>query len=542
MKKFKALVLIAALLLSVLLLASCAESKDMQDLFDGTAYVDDTPSVTAAVQVEALKGATYQSQAAELVYLTDIVIDGENSHQKNIVYNLKTNAVVFEATATLTTDIDVTLGTQYDAGYFLVETTTWQLVDGVNLNYEYKTALVAANGTVLAEVDGRVAPSTQADLIAFDGKCYRIAKDGTIAYAFDLGDFATLPTITAKTEKYYYYIDASGNEVLVYDLNCRLVAYYTMPDYAAAMQAYPLAGGDVLIQYIVAEPDDAEDYTFLLPTGSYYGTTAPGKYTLHSLLLRSGKNKTKELDLDYFIVDVDRMTDDSWVEAFGLSDDCDNLATAVEIADQRVDTSATAYRAIVLSDSGKVRGELEKLITAQTTVIPSLINTNRWIVSNADSGRFLVNEKGYVIGEVTGYDARNESYYLVGGKLYDYNLTAVYDYEDADLEVYNDYEGVLNHGVLFENKDGEIICYTNGNSTTVIAKDSARSLHTVTDGYFVVRDATDPANIKYDIYNDVGTKLVTLDYAPTTVMTAENGVCLLSYLQSDGKSVYYRIG
>ncbi len=541
MKKLKVLILMAALLLSVLLLASCAVSKDMRDLFDGTGYVDETPSAAAATQVEALKGTTYASKATYLVYLTDTVIDGENTHQKNIVYNLKTNAIVLDVTTTLTTDIDITLATHKDTDYIVMNTTSWQLLEGVASSHEYKTALVTADGTLLTEVEGTVTPTVQADLIEFDGKCYRVAKDGTIAHAFDLGDFSSLPTINAQTDEYYYYLDASNDEVLVYDRSCALIAYYAMPDYATAMQAYPLTGGNVLIQYIVAEPDDAEDYTFLLQSSSYYMTTAPGKYTLHSLLLKVNQNKTKELDLDYYILGMSRMSEDSWVENYGLGDACENLATAVEIVDGRIDTSATVCKAVVLSNSGKVRGELEKSVTAQTTVIPSLITTNRWTVTNADSQRFLVNEKGHVLGEVTNSDARNESYYVVGGKLYDYSLSVVYDYEAADLEIYNGVEGVLNHGVLLQNKDGEIICYANGSSTTIVAKDSSRSLYTVTDAYFVVCDTTDAVNVKYDIYNDVGVKLATLDYVPRSLLITENDMCLVYYLQADGKSIYYRI-
>ena len=539
MKKLKVLFLATALLLAVMLLASCATAKDMKAAFDGTGYSDDAPTLTAAMQVDALKGTTYVSKATYLVYLTDTVVDGENTYQKNIVYNLKTNVVVLEATTTVTTDIDITLKTHREVDYIVVNTTSWQLLDSTPIDHEYKTALVADNGTVLGEVNKNVAPTTVADLIELDGRCYRVAKDGTVAHAFDLGAFSALPAINAQTDEYYYYVDLSSGEVFAYDQSCALIAYYVMPNYATTMQAFPLAGGDVLIQYIVAESEDAEDYTFLLQGGSYYA--APGKYTMHSLVLNVDRNKTKEIDLDYYVLGVNRITDDSWVDSYALDDRYDNIATAVEIKDQRVDTSTNARCAVVLSNSGRVRGELEKLVTAQTTIIPAAVGTNRWTVSNADQQQFLVNEKGKVLGEVTAKEARNECYYIVDGRMYNYDLSLIYDYRVAELEIYNGYEGVMNHGVLFTKGDGELICYANNNAVTIAAKGTACSVYAVADSYFVVRNAADINNVKYDVYNDVGTKLASLDYAPTALLVAENGSCLVYYLQADGQSVYYRV-
>lgn len=539
MKKLKVLLLATVLLLAAMLLASCAAAKDMKDIFDGTRYEDAAPALTAATQVEALKGTTYVSKATYLVHLSATVIDGENTYQRNVVYNLKTNAVVLEATTTITTDIDVTLKTHKEVDYIVVNTTSWQLLNSMPIDHEYKTALVTDGGTVLGEVKGRVTPTTVADLIELDGKCYRVARDGTIAHAFDLGAFSSLPAINAQTDEYYYYVDISSGEVFVYDLSCALIAYYTMPNYATTMQAFPLAGGDVLIQYIVAEAEDAEDYTFLLQGGSYYA--APGKYTMHSLLLNVDRNKTKEIDLDYYILDVNRATDNSWIESYGLDDHSDNIATAVEIKDQRIDTSTNALCAVVLSNGGRVRGELEKLVTAQTTIIPTMVGVDRWTVSNADKQQFLVNEKGKVLGEITEKEASNECYYIAHGRLYNYDLSLVYDYKVAELEIYNGYEGVMNHGVLLQNGEGELICYANNTPVTIAAKGTACSVYTVTSSYFVVRNATDINNVKYDVYNDVGTKLVSLDYAPTALLVAENGSCLVYYLQADGQSIYYRV-
>lgn len=538
MRRSRLLILLCAALACVLLLSSCAWGRSYKKLFAKDAYTDSAPTANTAAQVATLSGASFEESRAVLAYLTDTVTSDGHDYTKHIVYNMATNAVVLEVTNTLTANFDITLLTANHTAFFTVRATTWQMVEDVPSHYESKTSLYTATGSLLHEVKGTVHATARLDLIELDGKCYRVADDGSVAEAFTLGDFSNLPMLTDRTERYYYNIDSGDALVTVYDLACSPIASYAVPAYATAMDAFVLEAGDVLVQYAVAEPDDAKDYSFVMQTGAL----APTKFTIHTVLLDAKKGDAKEIKFEYYLENLIRSNEKEWVESYGFDDRYDNLAVAYEIVDGRVDTSSTARVALAVSNSGKVKSVLKDIVPAQTTAFPTQIASNRWLVQDNLSRSYLVNEKGKVVGEVTGADDRNNAYYVAGGKLYDFDLNAVYDFESANQEIYSGSAGygVMRHGILLENNDGEIVCYANGAATAVIAKDSSRVLYTVTDAYFVVRDYSDVSNIKYELYNDVGVKLTTFDYAPDAVAEGEDGVFLISYIQNDGTVIYYR--
>ncbi|MBQ9801730.1 MAG: hypothetical protein IJW51_01495 [Clostridia bacterium] len=538
MRRSKVLMLLSLALACVMLLSSCAWGGSYKKLFGEDAYRDPAPTVTVAEQVATLSGAYYEDGTDTLQYLTDTVTSDGRDYDKHIVYNMATNTVVYEVTNTLTADFDVELGTVNGVSFFIVTATTWQLVENIPSHYEYKTSLYTAAGSLLTEAKGRIDVSIRVDLIEFDGKCYRAADDGVIAEAFSIGDFAALPTLTDRSEKYYYNIDVSNKQVTVYDLACTPTASFTAPSYAMAMIAYVLAGGDVLVQYIVVEPDDAKDYSFVMSTT---GLTQ-SKCSLYTVLLDAKKDKTKELKLDYLIEDMLTCLDEDWADYYGYDDRYDNLAKAYEIADGRVDTASSARVLLAVSNSGKVKAALKDAIPAQIATFPVQVANNRWLVRDNLDREYLVNEKGKLVGEVTGADDYNSAYCVAAGKLYDFDLNLVHDFEEAGQEIYEGTAGygIMNHGVLLENGDEEIICYTNGAATTVVAKDSSRTLYVIEDNYFVVRDYTDAANVKYELYNDVGVKLASFDYAPDTVAWGEDGTFLITYMQNDGIEIYYR--
>lgn len=534
MKKRKLLVLTSLFLMVVMLLSSCATHRMMMD---GEQYRDTAPTPTSAAAVEALLGAARESNCEELVYLTDIVIDGSDSHKKHIVYNLATNAVVLTVTETLTTRVDVELHEGYNENaYFTVKTTSWQMVESVPDNYTYKTALCAANGSVVAEAEGLLNVQTEFDLLAFDGKCYRMDQDGAIAHAFDLGDFAQLPELTGKANDRYFYGDDDGL-VILYDDTCKMLTHYQAPSDALFVMSNQLENGNVLVQYLITETEESKDYTFIVSNNS--GGIPKGKYTLVTKLIKKS-GKVKDLNLDWILMNVMNNEQGDLAEMMGYARGYDNLAIAFEIVDERIEDEMSKFKLVKVSNSGKVKGEIKQVIEGQIALNFDFIGTNRWVARDVSEREFLINEKGKVIGEVTGAEDSNAVYFIVAGKLYDYDLNMVYDYEAAKQHIYDGDDGIMRHGVLLEDEDGAVVCYANIGATPIIDKDAAREIVTIAQNYFVVADRTDPSNVKYDVYNDVGTKLITLDYLPDDVATFD-GMCLLQYISADGKCVYYRL-
>lgn len=534
MKKRKLLILTSLLLVVVMLLSGCATHRMMTD---GEQYRDTALTPTSAAAVEALLGASYENNCEELVYLSDIVIDGEDSHKKHIVYNLATNAVVLTVTETLTTRVDVELHEGYgENAFFTVKTTSWQMVESAPDNYTYKTALCAASGAVIAEAEDLLDIQCALDLIVFDSKCYRMDEDGAMEHAFDLGDFAALPELTGKANNRYFYANEEG-VVILYDDTCKMLTHYQAPSDALFVMSNQLENGNVLVQYLMTETEESKDYSFIVSNNT--GGIPKGKYTLVTKLIKKS-GKVKDLKLDWLLVEVMNNEQGDLAEMMGYARGYDNLAIACEIVDGRIEYSVSKFKLVKVSNSGKVKGEIKQVIEGQMALNIDFIGENRWVMQDVAEREFLIDEKGKVIGEVTGSENVNAVYFIVAGKLYDYDLNMVYDYEAAKQHLYDGDDGVMRHGVLLEDEDGAVVCYANGAAASIIAKDAPREIVKVAQNYFVVKDSTDAQNVKYDVYNDVGTKLVTLDNEPYRVTSFE-GACLLRYMNADSEYVYYRV-
>ena len=143
------------------------------------------------------------------------------------------------------------------------------MLDGDNNHtneYSYVVSLRDAAGTEFATATRMTGlPETRWDLLRFEGKCYRVDKEGKFTLVGDYSDFAPLPNIVAETEKYYYAINAGT--VIVYDKALAIVSYYNMPTYAnvAASQAFALDAEKVLLQYTVEEDPFTDDYDIYNP-------------------------------------------------------------------------------------------------------------------------------------------------------------------------------------------------------------------------------------------------------------------------------------
>ena len=510
MKRSKIVLLVTLALAAIMVLSSCGagSAKKFADLLDGSRYKDPNPSMTTSTKVAALQDAVVNDQSGDLVVLTKENADGFDTY---MLFNMKTGTVVYSVTESAAVDVNINLANtdNYGVDYAVVILTTWVL-DGDNNHtneYSYVVSLRDAAGTEFATATRMTGlPETRWDLLRFEGKCYRVDKEGKFTLVGDYSDFAPLPNIVAETEKYYYAINAGT--VIVYDKALAIVSYYNMPTYAnvAASQAFALDAEKVLLQYTVEEDPFTDDYDIYNPVND-------SKQTLHTFVL-SANGKAKEIRCDYEIFDGG-ILDDEARDQSGLKDSFVNYAIVYPVEDQRVNRSNTARKWATVDKNGKIK-EIKS-----PTLVPfnafNFVATNRWVFNTADGRAYLVNEKAEVIGEVTGANLGNgRSYFTANGKVYDYDLNVTFDYTAANLTIFRR----LNHGIIFRNDDNERILVVNGTKTTLISKDevataltpATKQIVATEDEYVVIRDTTNTEEKKIIVYNDLGAPVLTLIY------------------------------
>ena len=535
MRKSKIVLLLALALAAIMVLSSCgAGASKFADILDGSRYKGDTPSWTAAAKVDALQDAAVVDQSGNLVVLTKENADGFDTY---MIFNMKTGTVVYNATESAAVDVDIDLCTtdNYDADYAVVVLTTWVL-DSENHHtnaYSYVVSLRDAAGTEFATATRMTAlPEVEWDLLRFEGKCYRVSKEGTFTLVGDYSEFAPLPNIAAETEKYYYAINAATGTVIVYDKSLAIVSYYNMPTYAnvAASQAFALDAEKVFVQYTVEEDPYTDDYDI-------YDPATNSKSTLHTFVLNPD-GKVKEIRCDYVIADGGVLNDEQrdWS---GLSDSFTSFAIVYPVEDQRVNLADTARRWASVDKNGKIK-EIKN-----PTLVPFenfvFVQTNRWVVTTSDNRAYLINEKAEILGEVTGANGiqAGRSYFTANGKVYDYDMNVIFDYTAANYTIARR----LNHGIIFTSVDNEPVLFANGTTTTLVAKDDETKVLVnnlfgsmlTGSSYYVIRNMADLTAQKLVFYNDVGTAVITLDYTPgyppQVAYTAEGRVLLAAPIE-----------
>jgi len=534
MKK-KLLVLVAMLLCIVTVLSACGEAVKFKKIV-ADEYVDQNPTLTKAEAV-SLTGSVVGSQG-DLLYFAGMNDDGKYVQS---VYNIAENKTVWTGTESETTDYNVSLKDGYydDVAWFLVSVTTEGEDEDTTIHEIYDQ-----KGNKVTSFDDQdvAEPNWFLDLIVIDTKVYRIAEDGTIAEAFEISALRALPTVAIKAGDYYLAL-GSDYTISTYDAELNLTGYCQAPAYAYGVRTMVLNNGNVLVQYKVAATWDAEDYSYIGGEGE--------KVILTSLLINPKNGKAKELDLDFVLITGTSRAEGGmeFVDFDVLNEKIENVALVSYIVDERVVGStslgeeaafSTNTSWIWLSNKGKDKGALDATVIGQAT-LPYAVCENRWMVYTLTGEMYLIDEKGKTVAEISNVDEFNSAYLIADGKLFNMDGEMVYDYEKADLEFYDN--ETTNRGVFFSNEDSVITLYVNGESKTIIAKDADRRLLTVRDSFFVVEDNTGD-DTKYEIYNDVGTLLYTVEKASGSVgsvYTASNNALVIMGLESDGEDVVIRL-
>jgi hypothetical protein len=554
--KKKLLVLVAMLLCVVTVLASCASSMKFEKVVGDGTYNDENPTLTTIAKLD-VKGEIELEDSEG-----DLVIFKETSEETGLstytVYNVALGKNVWTGTETKTESGENYTRVRYEVSLLEQWGTTILSVMTMNLtatktedDYDYDTKIdvkaMAADGTeFLSITDVKESQMMNSwfveDLLCLDGKVYRIADDGTVALAFEWSALRGEPAEDLRKLGNFYF-EGDDDYIDIYDASLNLIGTYYLPSYAEEGDFYVLSNGNILIQYSVMQDIMAEDYDYI---------ESMAKFNLHSFLFNAETGKLKELDLDFVVEDV--WSYDADDEDWYFNEKIENVAWVSYIVDQRIDTSDAAIKMVALSNNGKDAGAIDNLIPNMDCEGLWHVATNRWIASNMAGQDFLLNEKGEILGEVSGidWDEANANFFVLNGKIYDWDLNVKLDLAEQKCD---DYE-ILGHSVLFENEDGEQKLYVNGEVKTLIDKATAeagkRDLEILSDNLYVIIDTATEGKTKYEFYNDAGTLLTAIDnaiFAPDCLIyeaDSNNAVVIAGMsVPAEGeaaKVVYYRVG
>ncbi|MBQ9099380.1 MAG: hypothetical protein IJY50_08140 [Clostridia bacterium] len=570
MKK-RVLAIMALLLCSLLLLCSCQPAAlSFKKAMDTKPTEGKAPVLTTAEKLTVT--GTVAATSDDLVLFTDTdLTEGKTTYT---VYYLADNKVLWTGVANIstsgTTTTTVAQNVVVDEDWFYVETTTTAVTVKEDATTDTavtkKITLFDTKGTEIATAEGEhvKSPESKLDMIRLNGKVYRENEEGALVEAFAMSDLRDMPDVNRKVGEFYYgmYDEDDMDIILIYDDQLQPLSHYILPSNAIMGSQWSditgeynymytpfsvLQNGDVLIQYHVQENVMSEEYDYVV-NGN--------KISLHTLLLNVERNKTKELELDYAVwVAVANEEENEMLQV--INDKVDNIAIVSYIEQEHLDRSYAAMKLVSLSNSAKVKGVLE-FVEGQLMGDVKRVAENRWVVKTYYGQQLLLNEKGKVLGEdISAMDAYFEGGFVAGSKIYDWDLNEKYDMAADGITAYQsevDVDGafavVLERGVLIYAEQGEVYLYTNGEVKTIVDganaaikqvipvlseemdSDSDLDMDDVIGGLYLVCNQGDPANVKYEIYNDQGTLLYTyenghIDAACYVTVAESNGAVLL---------------
>lgn len=487
MKRLRFIALALVIAITAIMICSCG--SDVAKIIDKKSEFEKNPALSASSEITALKGFTYVSSAANLALF-------KNAEDKYSVYNITTGTVVASfAAANDNSDIEVELdyvdAKPVDHAYIVVHKTTV-----VNLETTEETELYAANGTKLATAEGKKTPAEIVDTVILDGKVYR-AADGNLAYAFDYNTLGMSPSIQGRNGDYYY--GFAGHTAYIYDLSFKLCVKHELPDYANVVSHAALLGGNMLIQYFYDADPYSDDYDYI---------NGEDKYILKTLLIKAKSGDVKEIDCDYLLSTL--YNSEHSVEKYGIKDDYAVTGEARLIEDRRLGNTVYVYA----DEDGKIK-ELGRINGSSIAQISRLAE-DVWAAATIDEAIYLVNEVGDVIGDVSNASLYG-GYLAHDGKLYNNDLTVLYDYEAED---FTRVAGAYTY-LLFKDEDGNYYRF-NGTAAEKLVLPEGAVLNAGSN-YYTVYSAENGTNT-CKVYNAEGTAILTKSStSPITVTVAYRG-------------------
>jgi len=529
----KHVLFISILLVVALAFSSCGnKGVKFADMVGSVAYEESRPTLSNKTSVSALEGRSlyiYDSDAynysyGELVFFQNY--DEESKKTTVEVYNLEKGSIVLRINKD---DIKkISCFSSCGHAFFMVSTLT-KTDDTEKKN----TTIYDASGVPIVSKNGLYtngAVYTTADLFQFKNGIYRVNKDGSAALVCDSAFSIDLSSVNIyiKTEDYYFSFPDDG--VKVYDHSLNTVMYWELPHDVYDYEMNVLNGGKILVQYVDLLPNDSKKYDLLMKKDG-----EQCKFNLTSLLIDVEKGKEKELDLDFYVeyvISRDRVayssdTEEEWPK--GL----ENYARIYYIRDGYLNDSSYNLEIVSLSSKGKVKGNICSDI--EGIVSWSSVANDRYIYKDVNGDRYLVDGDGDKIGKVNNLGdttPSNESYIVMGGRIYNYNLEVVYDLEESGYEILHK----LSHSFILADKDGNHKLFVNGQVVDIEGK----VMNTYGSTLYTVLDS---GKNKHQLFNDLGTLIIDAESSDdfTFVLSAEDCVLVKFRDSSENKDTYYRI-
>lgn len=536
MKKFRLSLVVSVLLILVLSLSACG-GNNFSSFYDNEDLSEKRATPTNFSQLE-LSGEI-ADLGENLIGFNSEEVDANDSNITNqviTVYDLEKNQVVGKYSVDKSKyELDISFDVYLDVEYYSINVE--DLDSGITATTFYN-----ASGVQVYSIDdvSKIKLYKQYfDLMLINDEAYRIGKDGTFEKAFDLNAMSDYTySLTMKIDDYFYGTKNGTSVVLDEELN--LLRVIEAPSYARNFEYFPLENGDVLVQYWVEESTDAEDYTFI------YGDE---KITLVSKIIDVENGDEEEIELDYII---DSLTPNgSVVYYYGtyISGDFDNssynssidnfVEEATKIENERLLNGATEVCTLSLTNGGRVDKVLEKTIAGQLNDI-RVVDENAYILTNSLGQKYLVNEDGDVIGEVSTGLYSNGHVYYNDDAVYSAKLKKIYDLEENGYTVSSAVDG----GLLLKKTVENVASYyllQDGTSEPQLIENFEKSL----SGMLYVTKVTGDNGVEYKYYTYNGVELHTSNASYNVRFATESAMLLVNATTDTNTGIitytYYRV-
>ena len=529
MKKFKLLAFVAMTLVAVMVLSSCAFTvKDLSKIYNTEYDFKDTP-YKSSTEISAL--TDYEFVTGHQFFGVFKKYDEKKDVTKLALYSFVKNEVIKE----YKTDDEVEYSVDFVAHEFPIAVVTATTIPSEEDEEAVVTkTYVDATGNEFLTIDADLEVGTpnflSEELVIINQTLYTAnAKAGTVAKKMSVP--ATVSTDSMyKVGDYFYTI---GDAVIIYDESFVPVATYIAPSFAEAVgELVVMNDGSILVQYVIALPEDAVFYDVF-----YDGV----KYELVSNIL-SVDGKLKEVSLDYIVMSCvpnfavyDENDDDNmFVDGF------ENLACIARIEDKRFDENEDNHEYVIMNNNAKVEKSL-MLVDGQID-LPEMIAPDLYLVETV-YGAALITGNGEIKHQLTNTDfefTSADGYFVGETAIYNTEFNMVYDLGANEAEVL----GTINETIFVKAGDDEsyeIISFCGGKQTSVFTYDEDEDISfTMTEfGYVIVEEDDDETTYTY--YNEAGTQLLETERPATVVIRAKDKI-VVSVVEGDSgdtETVYY---
>lgn len=453
-------------------------------------------NISALEKIEALCGARTDAKDALVLY------------EKTDADGLKTQYVLNIESGGVVASFADTQQVKHTVQLHLAENASWYSVCSVATaqgTERFSLSFFDAEGTCFAEKTDlssaafdALAYDTVLDLVLLDREVFRADKNGAFKRAFTLETFASLPNFEEKAGNYYF-IEEDG-AFFVYDADASLTATYRIPAAAQNFQQFYLSDGALLMQYVTAEGEHSDDYTY---------TENGQKYKLHQTLVsaRNGEKTVLE-DIPIFILKI--YSEDSIFRKLGLNANMDNLAIGYPVKDGVLEKNDYYIKSVLLSNRGRVTSSVGDIIPAMQGGLILGIAKNRWVAKNLVGEHYLLNEWGSIVGRFpSDYETAVEiagKIFVYKQKIYDWDLNLLYDMEKNGVVSHT----VVGGSVLMEKENAEFLLYDakKKEAKPLVASGSGKEVSVLGGILIAVKEN---GSLRHDIYNENGTFLLEIE-------------------------------